>query len=241
MGLYWHSAVPLANIFLTSQPRVTVMITILGRRNSANVQKVMWTLGELQLPYRREDIGGSFGYPDEYPNPTPVVPTLKDGDIVMWESNACVRYLARTYGAGSLWPNDPADLATSETWMEWQRSDISLYFFPLFQMLIRGLPSTPDKIERNVAGCGACFSQLDDRLAGRNFICGTDLTMADIVIGAMAFRYMTLPIGRPDLPHMTAWYDRLTARPAYQKHVMLAYGRNPEEWDAAERANASIQ
>ena len=84
------------------------MITVLGRRNSANVQKVMWTLGELGLAYQRHDVGGSFGYPDDYPNPNRVVPCIRDGDLTLYESNACVRYLARRYGAGSLWPQDPA-------------------------------------------------------------------------------------------------------------------------------------
>ena len=87
------------------------MITVLGRRNSANVQKVMWTLGELDLPYQRNDVGGSFGYPEDYPSPNHVVPTMKDDDLVVWESGACVRHLARTYGAGSLWPEGPAQLA----------------------------------------------------------------------------------------------------------------------------------
>ena len=217
------------------------MITVLGRRNSANVQKVMWALGELEVDYLREDVGGSFGYPDDYPNANRVVPTIKDGDITIWESAACVRYLARTYGAGSLWPTDPAQLATADMWMEWHRSDISMAFFPLFQMLVRGLPATPEKIEKNTQSCGRIFAQLDAQLKGRDFICGDTLTMADIVNGAIAYRYMTLPIERPALPHMEAWYQRLSERPAYRKHVMIEYGSNVDEWNAHEQANAGIQ
>ena len=79
-------------------------IEVMGRRNSANVQKVMWVLGELALDYERLDVAGSFGLPDGYEklNPNPVVPTIRDGNLVLWESNAIVRYLAREYGAGSL-------------------------------------------------------------------------------------------------------------------------------------------
>jgi len=136
------------------------MIEVLGRRNSANVQKVMWTLGELGLEYRRQDVGGSFGYPDDYPSPNAVVPSIRDGGIVMWESNACTRYLARTYGAGTLWPEDPATQAEAECWTEWSRSDIAAAFFPLFQMLVRGLPGTPEKIERGVKGCARALNLL---------------------------------------------------------------------------------
>lgn len=217
------------------------MITVLGRRNSANVQKVMWTLGELDLPYQRNDVGGSFGYPEDYPSPNQVVPTMKDDDLVVWESGACVRHLARTYGAGSLWPEDPAQLALADMWMEWHRSDIAAAFFPLFQMLIRDMPSTPETIARLTANCGRIFGQLDTQLQGRDFICGDTLSMADIVNGAIAYRYMTLPIERPALPAMRAWYARLTDRPAYRKHVMIEYGRNIDEWNAHEAANAEIQ
>ena len=217
------------------------MITVLGRRNSANVQKVMWALGELGVEYERVDIGGSFGYPDDYPNPNQVVPTLRDADITVWESAACVRYLARTYGSGTLWPDDPAQLATADMWMEWHRSDISSAFFPLFQMLVRGLPGTPDTIAKLTRNCGRIFAQLDAQLTDRDFICGATLNMADIINGAIAYRYMTLPIDRPALPNMTAWYERLCERDTYRKHVMIEYGSNVEEWNAHEAANASIQ
>jgi glutathione S-transferase len=217
------------------------MLTVLGRRNSANVQKVMWALGELSLDYVRKDVGGSFGYPDDYPNPNKIVPTLLDDQQVVWESNACVRYLARTYGQGILWPDDASSLTEADIWMEWQRSDISTAFFPLFQMLVRGLPATPDQISKKVAACGHWFAQLDQQLAGRQFICGDQLTMADIVNGAMAFRYFTLPIERPELPDMESWYQRLCERPAYQKHVMIEYGSNLEQWNMHEAANANIQ
>jgi len=217
------------------------MIRVLGRRNSANVQKVMWTLGELKCEYQREDVGGSFGYPEHYPNPNAVVPTLRDNELTVWESGACVRYLAYHYGRGSLWPEDPTQLAEADMWMEWHRSDISNAFFPLFQMLVRGLPGTPEKIAKHVTNCGKIFSQLDAQLEGRDYIAGDALSMADIVNGAIAYRYMTLPIERPELPNMTAWYQRLTARPAYQKHVMIEYGQNLEEWNAHEKANAGVQ
>ena len=217
------------------------MIRVLGRRNSANVQKVMWTLGELNLEYVREDIGGTFGYPSDYPNPNPVVPTLYDEDICVWESNACVRYLARTYGDGSLWPAQQAALAEADMWMEWQRSDISNAFFPLFMMLIREINASPERIARATQQCGEVFGQLDTQLEGRQFICGDELTMADIAIGAMMFRYMNLNVDRPSLPSLEAWYARLTQRPAYRKHVMLEFGSNLAEWNAHEQANAGIQ
>ena len=85
-------------------------LVLYGRKTSANVQKVMWTLGELHLPYRQIELGGKFGGLDtaDYRgmNPNSLVPTLKDGEFVLWESHAIVRYLCAKHANGTLWPVD---------------------------------------------------------------------------------------------------------------------------------------
>ncbi|HEX7199551.1 MAG TPA: glutathione S-transferase N-terminal domain-containing protein, partial [Dongiaceae bacterium] len=86
------------------------MLKIWGRKNSANVQKAMWAVGELGLPHERIDIAGAFGKNREAPylalNPNGLVPTLEDGDLVLWESNSIVRHLAALHGKGTLEPAD---------------------------------------------------------------------------------------------------------------------------------------
>ena len=220
-------------------------INVLGRRNSANVQKVMWVLGELELDYVREDVAGSFGIPKGYEalNPNPVVPTIRDGELVLWESNACVRYLAREYGAGSLWPDDSTTLAIADQWMEWQRSDFSAGFFPMFMNRIR-IPAdkaNPVAADRGIATCGRVITQLDAHLADRAYVAGDTLTIGDVPLGPMVYRYLTMEIERPDLPNVQAWYERLAQRPAFQRHVMIPFGRNPVEWNEEEQKNAGIQ
>jgi glutathione S-transferase len=73
-------------------------VKIWGRANSNNVKKVLWCAEELQLPYERLDAGGEFGMLDtdafEAVNPNRRVPVLEDEGLVLWESNAIVRYLA---------------------------------------------------------------------------------------------------------------------------------------------------
>lgn len=87
------------------------MLRLWGRVNSLNVQKVLWTLDELGLAHERIDAGGAFGGLDrpDYArlNPNRRVPLLEDGAVVVWESNAIVRYLAARYGEGRLWVADP--------------------------------------------------------------------------------------------------------------------------------------
>ena len=86
------------------------MLKLWGRVNSINVQKVLWALDELKVPYERVDAGMAFGVVNEpfykKMNPTRGCQIDVDG-FILWESNAIVRYLTAKHGAGSLWPTDP--------------------------------------------------------------------------------------------------------------------------------------
>ena len=99
------------------------MIRLWGRKNSINVQKVQWTLGELAMPFEHVDAGGDAGGLDapafRAMNPHGRVPVLQDGDTAIWESNAIVRYLSAAYASGGLCPADPLERARYEAWMDW--------------------------------------------------------------------------------------------------------------------------
>ncbi len=93
-------------------PGGTPMLTIYGRATSSNVQLVMWAVGELGLAHERLDYGhvhGGIDTPEfRAMNPRGLVPVLRDGDLVVWESCAILRYLAARYGdGGAFWPADP--------------------------------------------------------------------------------------------------------------------------------------
>jgi glutathione S-transferase len=96
------------------------MLKIWGRASSSNVQKVLWCCAELDLPFERIDLGGPFGgnRDPEYLqlNPNGLVPTVKDGDLIMWESNTICRYLASTRNGERLYPRDPAARTHVERW-----------------------------------------------------------------------------------------------------------------------------
>ena len=85
------------------------MITLWGRNNSTNVKKVLLTLEELELPYEQILAGREFGINHDADflamNPNGLVPLLRDdeSDLILWESNAIVRYLAAQYGQKRLW------------------------------------------------------------------------------------------------------------------------------------------
>src|SRR5438874_12495704 len=99
------------------------MLTIYGRLNSINVQKVLVCAEELGLAYKRIDAGKPFGLVDtpEYraKNPNGLVPVIDDHGFVLWESNAIVRYFANKHGEGTLWPRDLRERASADRWMDW--------------------------------------------------------------------------------------------------------------------------
>ena len=55
------------------------------------------------------------------------------------------------------------------------------------------------------------------------------------------YRYYEMDIDRPKLRFVNKWYQRLIDRPAYQKNVMIPFGRNLSEWLDQEKVNAGIQ
>jgi glutathione S-transferase len=203
------------------------MLRVWGRNNSINVQKVMWAVGELDLEHERIDVGGAFGRLDtpQYGklNPNRRVPTIEDQGVVVWESNACVRYLAARYDAGGLWPEDPGTRARADMWMDWQGSSLLPDMTRVFWGLIRTPEAERDHgaIEAAARRLGTTWRILDEHLATRRFVTGDTLTIGDIPVGASCYRYFELPIERPDLPHVATWYERLKEREPFREHVMV--------------------
>ena len=202
------------------------MLRIWGRSNSINVQKVLWCCEELDVPYNRVDVGGPFGgnREPEYLrlNPNGLVPTISDGGFVLWESNAIVRYLSARHGMGTLCPEDLAERADADRWMDWQLGTLWANFRPAFIGLIRTPPEKRDgaSIATAIGKTARNLAILDAHLAGREYVTGPSLTMADIPLGVSAHRWFNLDIERPPMPNLEAWYERLCARGPYRATVM---------------------
>ena len=201
------------------------MIKIWGRNTSVNVQKVMWAVGELELPHERIDVGGAFGKNKEPAylamNPNGLVPTLEEEDgSTLWESNSIVRYLAAKHKS-SLEPADLKTRANAQKWMDWQLTVMAPAILPMFFGLVRTAPAERNMkaIEDSKAKTGEAARILDDQLAKTQFLAGDAFSYGDIPVGIMVWRYRELMPERPAFNNLDRWYAAIAARAGFQQHV----------------------
>lgn len=203
------------------------MLKIWGRLSSINVQKVVICARELGLPFERIDVGGKFGGVDTPAytalNPNRMIPTIEDGGFVLWESNAIVRYLARTYGNGTLWPADPRVAADADRWMDWQTTTLSPAMVEAFRQLVRIEPARRDMevVAASIRETEPVIAMLDARLDGRSHVAGDALSMGDVPLACAAHRWQGLPCDKLPRPNIEAWLSRLRERPAFTDVLTL--------------------
>lgn len=202
------------------------MLKIWGRVNSINVMKVMWCVEELGIEHERVDAGMEHGVVGEdfygALNPNRRVPTIEDDGLVLWESNVIVRYLSAKYGAGTLCPTDVGERALAEQWMDWQQTTVHPDLTFIFWAVVRDLKENqdPEKLAAAASRLGKNWQLVDEQLAGRDFLCGNRLSMADIPLGTAVWRWYNMDTERPALANVEAWHDRLQQRAGFQKYVM---------------------
>jgi len=202
------------------------VIKIWGRNTSSNVQKVMWGVAEIGLPYERIDIGGPFGKNREPAylamNPNGLVPTLEEEDgFLLWESNSIVRYLAAKHRSTILEPADLRTRALANKWMDWQLTVAGPAIFECFWGLIRTPPEKRNHaaIEESKRKTTAAMSIVDRQLERTAYLAGDGFSYGDIPVGIIAYRFRQLVPDRPPLPHFERWYAAISARKAFKEHI----------------------
>lgn len=199
------------------------MLKLLGRRDSVNVQKVLWCLSELELAVEQENYGGSYGKTADAAylalNPNGKVPTLLDGELSVWESNTILRYLCNAYGPSPWYPADPVRRMLTERWMDWQLAALWPAFMPLFIGLRReGQPLAA--VQARLERAQAQMALLDRELARSEYLAGSGASLAEIAVAPFVHRWFDLEVPREPTPRLERWYLQLAARPAFRRHVM---------------------
>ncbi|MCZ8544517.1 glutathione S-transferase family protein [Mesorhizobium qingshengii] len=201
------------------------MYKLLGRQTSGNVQKVLFMLEELGAAYTREDYGRQFENTQtaEYKalNPTSKVPTLVDGDTVIWESNTILRYLAAS-GGEHLNGATPAEKTEVERWMDFLLAAIN----PGYLAAFKGAKLTPEEqtaeYKEQVKDLVAQLKIVDGHLAGKDFLALGKLTLADIACAPILKRCVDFKIDRPSMPNLERWVAAIAARPAFKAAIAAA-------------------
>lgn len=189
-----------------------------GRSSSVNVQKVIWALEELAVPYESIEAGGAHGIVDEARyramNPNGLVPTLEEDGFVLWESNAILRYLADAHGGALAFPDKPRERALIDQWLDWQATAFTPAMRDAFLQLVRVAPEKRNAglIEASRAAGERCAALLDRHLAGTPYVAGERFSIADIAVGCAAHRWLILPLPREERPNLVAWRNRLAQR-----------------------------
>lgn len=196
------------------------MLKLLGRKTSGNVQKVLFYLEETGTPYEREDYGRQFNNTQtaEYLklNPNARVPTLVDGDLVIWESNTILRYLARK-ARSPFYPSDLAERTHVERWMDWQLGNLN----PPYMFMFRESKLEPEKRSADFAAqaktLGGELAILDQRLAASPWLGGANMTLADICLAPIVYRCLRFGVDLPELPNLRRWDAAVSGRDAFKR------------------------
>ena len=190
------------------------MIKVLGRQTSGNVQKVLFMLEEIAVPYVREDYGRQFSNTQtpEYLalNPNGKVPTVMDGNAAIWESNTILRYLAAKH-APHLTGATPAETSEVERWMDWLLASVNTAYVAVFKDAQKSASERLPDFAAQAKELSAALAIADGHLQGKDWFALGRMTIADIALAPIFKRCLGFPIERPVFAALDRWMggDRL--------------------------------
>jgi len=155
-------------------------------------------------------------------NPNKRMPVLEDDGFILWESNAILQYLASKKPERGLWPQTARGQADVTRWMTWEAA----HWTPactllVFERVVKKLAGQGEPDPAEVAKGEAEFPKwaavLNQQLAGRKWLLGDTLTIADFSIGAPLIMAEAARLPLADYPEIRRWYAQLAALPAWKK------------------------
>lgn len=153
-------------------------------------------------------------------NPNAKVPVLEDGDHVVWESNAIMAYLARKAGS-DLWPSDERQIDVVR-WLSWDLTHFTAYAGALyFEHLIKAKfdlgPPDLAVVEEATSNFRTFAGVLNDHMAGRKYLVGDNLTVADFAVAVSLPYAEGAKIPLREFRELERWHERLNTLPAWRE------------------------
>ena len=200
------------------------MLTVYGRKSSANVQKVRWICSEGNLEFKTEIVGGKYGgltSPEFIRlNPNSTIPVLKDGDFILYESNSIIKYISDKFDI--LRSDSQEKIALNNQWIDWSSSVFGLncstytahnILLPIGQRNSNLASDAKKKIR-------LCFELLNTQLEKTNYLLDNELSLADIPIGCWIHRCVVLNLEISEFKSLENLYNHLKERNAFQTAVI---------------------
>ena len=199
------------------------MITVYGRKSSANVQKVRWICSEGNLEFKTEIVGGKYGgltSPEFIRlNPNSTIPVLKDGDFILYESNSIIKYISDKFDI--LRSDTQEKIALNNQWIDWSSSVFGLNcsHYTLHNILLPiDQRNTTSAIEAKKK-IYSCFELLNKQLEKTNYLLDNELSLADIPVGCWLHRCMVLGLRIAEFKSLEKLYVNLKERSAFRTEV----------------------
>ncbi|CAE6862199.1 glutathione S-transferase family protein [Paraburkholderia domus] len=145
-------------------------------------------------------------------NPLGQVPTIEDGDTVLFDSNAILVYLAKRYGDPSWLPDDALGAAAVQRWLSLAAGQIAYGPCAARLVTVFGAPlnlETAQKIALKL------FDVLDAELASKHFAAGDRVSIADIAAHTYIAHAPEGGISLEPYPNIRAWLRRVEALPRF--------------------------
>ena len=199
------------------------MLTVYGRKSSANVQKVRWICSEGNLEFKTEIVGGKYGgltSPEFIRlNPNSTIPVLKDGDFILYESNSIIKYISDKFDV--LKSDTQEKIALNNQWIDWSSSVFGLNcsHYTLHNILLPiDQRNTTLAIEAKKK-IYSCFKLLNKQLEKTNYLLDNELSLADIPVGCWIHRCVVLGLEITEFKSLEKLYVNLKERSAFRTEV----------------------
>ena len=202
------------------------MLTIYGRKSSANVQKVHWICKEGNLEFKQINVGGKYGghTSTEFKemNPNSTIPVLKDDNFVIYESNSIIKYISNRYNI--LKEDNDEKSALNNQWIDWASLVFGLQCatYTAHNMLLPIEQRDPNIASETKNKIVSSFEILDHQLHKNEFINDDKLGLADIPIGCWIHRCIILNLDFSQFKSLERWYKKLKENYGYKDAVISA-------------------
>ncbi len=214
-----------------SVPKVS-MLTLYTTAVSANGRKVLALAKhlELEVDVRIVNVYRGEGQSPEYRaiNPWGKVPTLQDGDLVLWESNGILVYLAEGYAGSRLWSRDAKARANILRWLFWE----SAHWQPALtrvlaaraaQLLFPEHAGVPAPVCWDDAEVKRLLGVMDSELLQRQYVCGSELSIADFSLAGMTTYFGATGFPSAQFRGVAAWIGRMNDVPAWRATLVAPW------------------